>query len=63
MKEDIITTKINKDDAVVIVGLKYYIAKISSENYRKSQEDPKASNMKLVNDKNDTIVKDSKNKN
>ena len=53
--EDIIITKADKGDAVVIVGVKDYIKEAerqlsNTENYGKLQEDPTATNMKLVND-------------
>ena len=54
-REDIITTKADKGGAVVIVDVKDYIKEAerqlnNTENYRKLQEDPTATNMKLVND-------------
>ena len=54
-REDIIITKSDKDNAVVIVYIKDYIKEAerqlsNTENYRKLQEDPTATNMKLVND-------------
>ena len=54
-REDIIITKADKGSAVVIVDVKDYIKEPerqlnNSENYRKLQEDPTATNMKLVND-------------
>ena len=60
--EDIIITKADKGDAVVIVGVKDYIKEAerqlsNTENYGKLQEDPTATNMKLVND----IIKKFKN--
>ena len=53
--EDIIITKADKGDAVVIVGVKDYIKEAerqlsNTENYGKLQEDSTATNMKLVND-------------
>ena len=54
-REDIIITKADKGGAVVIVDVKDYIKEAerqlnNTENYRKLQEDPTATNMKLVND-------------
>ena len=54
-REDIIITKDDKGGAVVIVDVKDYIKEAEgqlndTENYRKLQEDPTATNMKLVND-------------
>ena len=54
-REDIIITKADKGGAVVIVDVKDYIKEAerqlnNTENYRKFQEDPTATNMKLVND-------------
>ena len=54
-REDIIITKANKGGAVVIVGVKGYIKETewqlnNTKNYRKLQEDPTTTNMKLVND-------------
>ena len=54
-REDILITKAGKDGAVVIVDVKDYIKEAERlltniENYRKLQEDPTATNMKLVND-------------
>ena len=54
-REDIIITKGDKDGAVIIVDVKDYIKEAerqlnNTENYRKLQEDPTATNMKLVND-------------
>ena len=48
-------TKADKGGAVVIVGIKDYIKEAerqlnNAKNYRKLQEDPTATNMKLVND-------------
>ena len=48
-------TKADKGGAVVIVGVKDYIKEAerqlnNAKNYRKLQEDPTATNMKLVND-------------
>ena len=53
--EDIIITKALKGGAVVIVDVKDYIKEAerqlnNTENYRKVQEDPTATNMKLAND-------------
>ena len=53
--EDIIITKADKGDAVVIVGVKDYVKEAerqlsNTKNYGKLQEDPTATNMKLVND-------------
>ena len=55
-REDIIITKADKGGAVVIVDVKDYIKEAeqqlnNTENYKKLQEDPTATNMKLVNDK------------
>ena len=63
-REDIIITKADKGGAVVIVDVKDYIKEAerqlnNTENYRKLQEDPTATNMKLVND----TIEGSKNKN
>ena len=54
-REDIIITKADKGGAVVIVDVKDYIKEAerqlnNTKNYRKLQEDPTATNMKLVND-------------
>ena len=54
-REDIIITKADKGDAVVIVDVKDYIKEAqrqfnNTENYRKLLEDPTKTNMKLVND-------------
>ena len=54
-REDIIITKADKGAAVVIVDVKDYIKEAerqlnNTENYRKLQKDPTATNMKLVND-------------
>ena len=54
-REDIIITKTDKGGAVVVVDVKDYIKEAerqlnNTENYRKLQEDPTATNMKLVND-------------
>ena len=54
-REDIIITKADKGGAVVIMDVKDYIKEAArqlnnTENYRKLQEDPTATNMKLVND-------------
>ena len=54
-REDIIITKGDKGGAIVIVDVKDYIKEAerhlnNTENYRKLQEDPTATNMKLVND-------------
>ena len=54
-REDIIITKADKGGALVIVDVKDYIKETerqlnNTENYRKLQEDPTATNMKLVND-------------
>ena len=54
-REDIIITKAHKGGAVVIVGVKDYIKETewqlnNTKNYRKLQEDPTTTNMKLVND-------------
>ena len=59
---DIIITKADKGGAVVIVDVKDYIKEAerqlhNTENYRKLQEDPTATNMKLVNDKIETFKK------
>ena len=53
-RKDIIITKADKGGAVVIVDVKDYIKEAerqlnNTENYRKLQEDPTATNMKLVN--------------
>ena len=55
MNEKIINTKADKGGAVVIVDVKDYIKEAerqlnNTENYRKLQEVPTATNMKLVND-------------
>ena len=54
-REDIIISKADKGGAVVIVDVTDYIKEAerqlnNTENYRKLQEDPSATNMKLVND-------------
>ena len=54
-REDIIITKADTGGEVVIVDVKDYIKEAewqlhNNENYRKLQEDPTATNMKLVND-------------
>ena len=54
-REYIIITKADKGGAVVIADVKDYIKEAerqlnNTENYRKRQEDPIATNMKLVND-------------
>ena len=54
-REDIIITKADKGGALVIVDVKYYIKEAerqlnNTENYKKFQEDPTSTNMKLVND-------------
>ena len=54
-REDIIITKADKGGAVVIVDVKDYIKEgerqlNNTENYRKLQEEPTATNMKLIND-------------
>ena len=54
-REDIIITKADKGGAIVIVGVKDYIKETewqlnNTKNYRKLQEDPTTTNMKLVND-------------
>ena len=54
-REDIIITKADKGGAVVIVDVKDYIKEAEgqlndTENYRKLQEDPTATNMKSIND-------------
>ena len=54
-QEDIIITKADKGGAAVIVDVKDYIKEAerqlnNTKNYRKFQEDPTATNMKLVND-------------
>ena len=54
-REDIIIIKADKGGAVVIVDVKDYIKEAerqinNTENYSKLQEDPTATNMKLVND-------------
>ena len=54
-REDIIITKADKGGAVVIVDVKDYIKEAerqlnNTDNYRKLQEDPTATNTKLVND-------------
>ena len=54
-REDIIITKADKGGAVVIVDVKDYIKEAerqlnNTEKYRKRQEDPTATNIKLVND-------------
>ena len=54
-REDIIITKADRGGAVVIVDVKDYIKEAerqlnNTENYRKLQEDPTATNMKLLND-------------
>ena len=54
-REDIINTKADKGGGIVIVDVKDYIKEAerqlnNTENYRKLQEDPTATNIKLVND-------------
>ena len=54
-REDIIITKADKGGAVVIVDVKDYIKEAegqlnNTENYKKLQEDPTATNMKSIND-------------
>ena len=54
-REDIIITKASKGGAVVIMDVKDYIKETerqlnNTENFKKLQEDPTATNMKLVND-------------
>ena len=54
-REDIIITRVAKEGAAVIVDVKDYLKEAerqlnNTENYRKLQEDPTATNMKLVND-------------
>ena len=54
-REDIIITKADKGGAIVILNVKDYIKEAerelnTTENYRKLQEDPVTTNMKLVND-------------
>ena len=61
-QEDIIITKADKGGARVIVDVKDYIKEAerqlnNTENYRKCQEDPTATNMKLVNDKTERLKK------
>ena len=64
-REDIIITKADKGGAVVIVDVKDYIKEAerqlnNTENYRKLQEDPTATNMKLVNDTIERFKKQQK---
>ena len=54
-REDIVITKADKGGAVNIVDVRDYIKEAerqlnNTENYRKVQEDPTATNIKLVND-------------
>ena len=54
-REDIVITKADKGGAVNIVDVRDYIKEAerqlnNTENYRKLQEDPTATNIKLVND-------------
>ena len=54
-RKDTISTKADKGGAVVIVGVKDYIREAeqqlkNNKNYRKLQEEPKATYIKLVND-------------
>ena len=54
-REDIIITKADKGGAVVFVDVKDYVKEAegqlnNTENYRKLQEDPTATNIKSVND-------------
>ena len=61
-REDIRITKADKGGVVVIVGVKDYIKEAerqlnNTENSRKLQEDPTATNMKLVNDAIERVKK------
>ena len=63
-REGIMITKADKGDAVVIVGVKDFLKETerqlnNTKNHRKLQEDPTATNMKLVND---TIERSKKKK-
>ena len=63
-REDIIITKADKDGAVVIADVKDYMKEVerqlnNTENYRKLQQDPTATNLKLVND-NDKKIQETK---
>ena len=63
-REDIIITKADKGGAVVIVDVKDYMKEVerqlnNTENYRKLQQDPTATNLKLVND-NDKKIQETK---
>ena len=64
-REDIIITKADKGGAVVIADVKDYMKEVerqlnNTENYRKLQQDPTATNLKLVND-NDKKIQETKN--
>ena len=63
-REDIIITKADKGGAVVIADVKDYMKEVeqqlnNTENYRKLQQDPTATNLKLVND-NDKKIQETK---
>ena len=66
-EEDIIITKVDKGGVVVIVDVQGYIKDAERQlnnirNYRKLQEDPTATNMKLVNDTIERLKKKKINK-
>ena len=65
--QDIIIPKADKGGAVVIVDVKGYIKEAeqqlnNTENYWKLQEDPRATNMKLVSDTIERFKKKKNNK-